>query len=254
MPNIAFANIKGGSGKTTACSVLVSELYAAGGRVCIIEGDPNRPHARWAEGRGFPVIDGPKTTVGSTEDAAVAIRDAAGDSRLLVITTDGDEESLLDWIEAAGGWAQFVVTDPEGSPNNFLNIIVSQADLVLIPFAPTQLDVDQVQRTIKQIRSTERVANKKIDHLVLLTRANVGAVMTRDEREIRESIGKHNIPMLQVSLADRPAFRGMFKHKVLLSELTDEQANGLGRARDNARAYAAEVVQRLRRNEKREAA
>ena len=54
MPNITFANIKGGSGKTTANLVLASELYAAGARVCILEGDQNRPHARWAARRGVP--------------------------------------------------------------------------------------------------------------------------------------------------------------------------------------------------------
>lgn len=254
MPNITFANIKGGSGKTTANLVLASELYAAGARVCILEGDQNRPHARWAARRGFPVIDGPKTPVASAEDAAEAIQAAVGDARFLVITTDGDDSSVLDWIEGASGWAQFVLSDPEGSPNQWLTQVVSQADLVLIPFAPTTLDVDQVQQTIRHIRSTERMANKRIDYRVLLTRANAGAVRTRDEREIRQSIERNEIPMMGVSLADRPAFRGVFKHNVLLAELTSEQAGGLPLALENARAYAAEVLEHLRASSRRDAA
>lgn len=250
MPNITFANIKGGSGKTTATLVLASELYAAGGRVAILEGDPNRPHASWAARRGFPVIDAPKSPIGSAADAMVAVRDGAGDSRLVVITTDGDEESVLDWIEAAGAWATFVLSDPEGSPNQWLTQVVSQADLVLIPFAPTTLDADQVARTIRHIRQTERMARKDIRHRVLLTRANPGIVMTRDERDLREMLAKNNVPLMTVPLADRPAFRGIFKNNKLLAELTDEEANGLAKARENARAYTAEVIENLSNTQK----
>ncbi|WP_436358207.1 ParA family protein [Brevundimonas sp. CEF1] len=246
MPNITFANIKGGSGKTTAAQILASELYAAGARVCILEGDQNRPHARWAKKRGFPVIDGPMTPVANAQQAVDAIMSAVGDARYLVITTDGNDNSVLDWIEAASGWAQFVLSDPEGSPNQWMTQVVSQADIVLIPFAPTHLDVDQVQETIRHIRTIERMANKQIDYRVLLTRANAGAVRTRDEREIRESIERNGKPMMSVSLADRPAFRGVFKHNVLLAELTADQAGGLSLARENARAYAAEVLEHLR--------
>ena len=254
MPNITLANIKGGSGKTTATQILGSELYAAGAKVCILEGDQNRPHARWASRHGFPVIDGPKTPVASAREAISAIESAVGDDRFLVITTDGDDSSVLDWIEAASGWAQFVLSDPEGSPNQWMTQVVSQADLVLIPFAPTTLDVDQVQQTIRHIRSTERMANKRIEYRVLLTRANAGAVRTRDEREIRESIERNGIPMMGVALADRPAFRGVFKHNVLLAELTADQAGGLSQARENARAYAAEVLEHLRASSRKDAA
>ena len=246
MPNIIFANTKGGSGKTTAALTLTSELLAAGAHVALLEGDPNRPLARWAERRGAPVIDGPKTRVGSASDAAVAIREAAGDSKLLVITTDNDDEAVLDWLQAAQGWGTFVIADPEGSPNQWLAQVISQAHLVLVPFAPTTLDANQVARTIRQINQTERISSKAIPHRIVITRANPGAVMTRDERDIRKSLLENALPLMDVSLADRPAFRGMFKHDALLSELTPDQVGGLPQARSNAAAFAEEIIEILR--------
>jgi chromosome partitioning protein len=42
MPVIAFANPKGGAGKTTAALLLASELTTRGARVTIIDADPER--------------------------------------------------------------------------------------------------------------------------------------------------------------------------------------------------------------------
>ncbi|MCG6277615.1 hypothetical protein K6U59_12215, partial [Vibrio vulnificus] len=66
------------------------------------------------------------------------------------------------------------------------------------------------------------------------------------ENEIRKSIVNAGVPLLGVSLADRPAFRGIFKAGKLLNELTDADANGLPVARENARAFAAEILTTLR--------
>jgi chromosome partitioning protein len=254
MPNITFANTKGGSGKTTATLALASELVAAGARVALVEGDPNRPLATWAEGRDAPVIDTAKHRIRDAEAASAILREAARDQNLIVITTDNDDETVLEWLEAAEGWATFVLADPEGSPNQWMNLVISQADLVIVPFAPTTLDALQVTRTLRQIKQTEKISGKTILHKVLLTRCNPGAVMTRDERDIRTSLVKHGVELMTVSLADRPAFRGMFKHDALLSELTDAETNGLHHARANAAAYVEEVIELLRSNEKREAA
>jgi chromosome partitioning protein len=254
MPNITFANTKGGSGKTTATLALASELVAAGARVALVEGDPNRPLATWAEGRGAPVVDTPKHRVRDAVAATAILRDVARDQNLVVITTDNDDETVLDWLEAAESWATFVLSDPEGSPNQWMNLVISQADLVIVPFAPTTLDALQVTRTLRQIKQTERMAGKTIPHKVLLTRCNPGAVMTRDERDIRAQLATNNIDLMNVTLADRPAFRGMFKHDALLSELTDADAGGLHNARTNAAAYVEEVIELLRSNEQKEAA
>lgn len=244
MAVIAFANTKGGSGKTTAAAVLVSELLAAGAKVVLIEGDPNAPLSRWAASRKTPMIDAAQV---HEDPSTEMIRDAAGDSRLVVVRAVDANDPVEEWIAAATGWAQFVVTDPEGSPNMWMVSTITQADLVLVPFAPTTLDSHQVVTTVKQINRTAQLG-KKTPYRVLITRSNPGAVITRDEHEIRKSLAKAELPLMVATLQDRPAFRAIFKSASLLSELDPEthKVNGLDQARTNAAAFAAEVLEVLR--------
>ncbi|NEX91155.1 division plane positioning ATPase MipZ [Caulobacter sp. 17J65-9] len=247
MPTVVVANTKGGSGKTTTALVFAGEIVAAGGKVVILEGDPNRPMARWATRRGTPVIEANKTKVGSAADAEGEIRTIAGESRIVVITTDNDDEAVFDWIEGASAWSHFIVADPEGSPNQWLNSVASQADLVLIPFAPTTLDANQVARTIQVIRHIEKMARKTVLHRILVTKASPGAVVTRDEREIRENLAKNGLPLMTTTLHDRPAFRALFKFDALLSDLPvsqapEHQVNGLAGARADAKALSEEIL------------
>ena len=143
MALVLFANTKGGSGKTTAALVLAGELVKHRAKVVLLEGDPNRPLMNWASARGMAVIETSRSRVKSAAEAAQAIDAAAtamdGEGRLAVVHDD-DQEGVFDWIEGAASWAHFVIADPEGSPNEWLTDVASQADLVIIPFAPSALD------------------------------------------------------------------------------------------------------------------
>ena len=54
MPTIAFANPKGGAGKTTAALLLGSELAARGAQVTIIDADPEKWISQWGALAGKP--------------------------------------------------------------------------------------------------------------------------------------------------------------------------------------------------------
>ena len=49
MAVIAFANPKGGAGKSTAALVLATELAISGAQVTIIDADPNWPIHDWSK-------------------------------------------------------------------------------------------------------------------------------------------------------------------------------------------------------------
>lgn len=256
MATVVVANTKGGSGKTTAALILGGEILSAGGRVAFVEGDPNRPLSQWAMARddcAFIDADriaadaGPPTSV---ESARAAIDAAVGSKRCVVIATANDE-LLMDWLQAAKGWATFCICDPEGSPNEWMTIAVSQADLVLVPFSPTALDANQVSRTIRTIRNIYRMLGRNLPFRTVLTRAN--PIGTRDEKEIRKEIESGDVPMLQTTLLDRAAFRALFSQFALLSELDASKVNGLEKARSNANAFAAEVLETMKAD-RREAA
>ena len=247
MALVLFANTKGGSGKTTAALVLAGELVKHRAKVVLLEGDPNRPLMNWATARGMTVLETSRNRVKTPAEAAQLIDQAAdanagvGEGKLVVVHDD-HQDGVFDWIEGAASWAHFVIADPEGSPNEWLTDVASQADLVIIPFAPSALDAKQVSRTVQVLTRVSKRSGKTVPYRILLTRAGAGAVMTRDEREIRQGLRDNELPLLETTLYERPAYRGLFKLDATVDELPATTINGLDAARKNAAGYLAEVL------------
>lgn len=244
MALVLFANTKGGSGKTTAAMVLAGELVSHGAKVVLLEGDPNRPLMSWAQARGAPVIETSRSRVKSAGEASDMITRDAGEGQggKLVVVHDDDQEGVFEWIEGASSWAHFVIADPEGSPNEWLTDVASQADLVVIPFAPSALDAKQVSRTVQVLNRVAKRSGRAVNYRILLTRASASAVMTRDEREIRGSLEKNGLPLMRTTLCERPAYRGLFKLDATIEELPAGVIGGLDTARRNAAEYVSEIV------------
>ena len=256
MAVVLFANTKGGSGKTTAALLFAGEMAAANGKVVLFEGDPNRPLADWAEARGVPVLYGDRAVRGPDE-AAAAMAAATADGARVIVVHDPDETRTFHWLEAASAWAHFVVGDPEGSPNEWLNAVASHADLVVIPFAPTALDTSQVFRTVEVLVRIGKLAKSQVPFRVLLTKTAAGAVMTRDEREIRAELsGEGALPLVSTGLCDRPAFRALFKHQKTLRELTGDEVGegGLQAALQNSARFSQEILEAVRQHQSAERA
>ncbi len=246
MALVLLANTKGGSGKTTAALVLAGELLSHRARVVLLEGDPNRPLVTWAQARGAPVIETSRNRPKNAAEAASTLKRlaASADDPHLIVIHDDDQEGVFEWIEAAAAWAHFVIADPEGSPNEWLTDVASQADLVIIPFAPSALDAKQVSRTVQVLNRVAKRTGRAVNYRILLTRAN--AIMTRDEREIRQSLERNGLPLLATTLRERPAYRGLFKMDAMIDELSPERVNGLDGARRNAAEFAREILDTLK--------
>ncbi|MDQ2860848.1 MAG: chromosome partitioning protein ParA [Pseudomonadota bacterium] len=240
MALVLFANTKGGSGKTTAALVFAGEVLRHDARVILFEGDPNAPLSRWAKNRHIPVLVGQDIRPKAAAQAKTAIEGAAQAGARLLLIQDSDEERVFDWIEAATGWAHVVVADPEGSPNQWLQDVALNADLVVIPFAPTALDAHQVAKTVTVLGRVGRRTGAPVPYRVLLTRC--GAIQTRDERKIRAALIEDAVPVLATSLRDRPAYRAIFDVDRDLDGLDASSVNGLDAARVNAAALAAEIL------------
>lgn len=249
MALVLFANTKGGSGKTTAALVLAGELIKHRAKVVLLEGDPNRPLMNWAQARDMTVLETSRSRIKSPAQAAELIDKAATtdvDGGRLAVVHDDDQDGIFDWIEGAASWAHFVIADPEGSPNEWLTQVASQADLVIIPFAPSALDAKQVSRTVQVLQKVGKLSRRQVNYRILLTRAGPGVVMTRDEREIRQSLEKNGLPLMTTTLCERPAYRGLFKLDATIGELPESLINGLDNARRNAAAYVSEVFSILK--------
>ena len=123
MPVIVFSSPKGGCGKTTAATLLATELAQKGASVTVIDADPNRNVADWAKLPGAP--EG------------------------LTVISDVTEETIVDQIETASAKAAFVIVDLEGTANLLVSYAISFADFVVIPMQGSQLDAKQAGRQIR---------------------------------------------------------------------------------------------------------
>jgi len=219
MPVIAFANPKGGAGKTTASLLLASELATRGASVTIIDADPEKWISQWGALPGRP------------------------DS--VTITSDVTEDSIVDQIDAAATTTQFVVVDLEGTASLMVANAIGMSDLVIIPTQGSSMDAKGAAKTIRLIRNQARMARRDIPHAVLLTRTSA-AVASRAIRNVREQLDQAGIPVFETSIVERAAYRDILDYGGLLGDLDRTQVSNLDKAVANAQAFVAEVVARLK--------
>jgi len=218
MPTIAFASPKGGAGKTTAAVVLATEL-ARKSNVTLIDADPNKPVSGWANLPGRP-------------------------ERLSVIG-DVSESTIIDEIDAAAESVPFVIIDLEGTASMMVGYAISRADLVIIPTQGSQLDAKQAARAIKLVEQQEKAFRRPIPHAVLLTRTSA-AIQPRSLRHIQEQLLGYGVALFETQIIERDAFRALFSFGGSLGDLDRKQVSNVDAAISNARAFAGEVVGKLR--------
>jgi chromosome partitioning protein len=219
MPVIVMSSPKGGAGKTTAATILATELAQRDVSVTIIDGDPNRNVVDWAK-------------LGSVPPALTVIGDVT-------------EETIVDQIEAASSTSAFVVIDLEGTANLMVSYAISMADFVLIPVQGSQMDAKQAARQIRLIRDQERVTRRKIQFAVVFTRTSP-AVTPKTLRHIADRMKEMGVPVLRSQLYDREAFRALFSYGGTLEGLRSKGVSNLDTALNNARTFTAEVIEHLR--------
>lgn len=219
MPVIVAANPKGGSGKSTTSILLGTTLAAQGASVRVIDADPQRTLARWAE----------------------------GSSRFReIVVTPSQTEDLTVLIDRLQSQYQFVFIDVQGTANQEMVAAMSRADLVLIPMQAKTADAEVATRAIGLLRSQENLFKRKIPHAIVFIRTSP-IIVTREEKEIRQNIETAGVPRFVSSLNERTAFSHIFAYKCSLEELNPRDTNGLEAAQKNAVELTAEMVHLLRK-------
>jgi chromosome partitioning protein len=219
MAVVVFSSPKGGAGKTTAATVLATELAQQGATVTVIDADPNQNVMDFAKLGDLPPTM--KVVGGVTE------------------------ETIIDQIDEAAAESSFVIVDLEGTASLMSGYAISQADLVIIPVQGSQMDAKQAARQIKQVKGQERVARRPIPYVILFTRTNP-AIQPKTLRFIDESFRERDVPVMETQLYDREVFRALFSFGGTLAGLADKGVSNLDTGLRNARSFTAEVIERLR--------
>lgn len=219
MPVISFANPKGGAGKTTTALLLATELAARQAEVVIIDADPEKWISQWAALPSKP--------------------------ERIEIISDVTEDSIIEQIDSAAQRVHFVVVDLEGTASLMVANAIGMSDLVLIPIQGSSMDARGGAKTIRLIRNQERMARRPIAHSVVLTRTSA-AVTSRALRNVQEQLEASGIEVFATTIVERAAFRDMFDYGGGLADLDTNAVSNLAKARQNAEAFAGEVLAKLR--------
>lgn len=222
MPIISFANPKGGTGKSTSALILALELAHRGGKVALVDCDPNQVAAGWANAR----IE-------------------VGQSVPFTAIPNPGEGKIIDVLDDLSAEYPFVIVDLEGTASLLMSRAMSRSDLTIIPMQASPVDARQAARAVALIRVEEKTLRRRIPMRVLMTRNNP-AIKTRDEKAILEQLDAAGVPLLDVPLHERAAFRALFAFNKTLRELTKAESAGLPRALENAEGYAYYVIKALK--------
>lgn len=114
--------------------------------------------------------------------------------------------------------------------------------------APTQgssMDAKGAVKTMRLIRNQARMARRDILHDVLPTRTSA-AVASGAIRNVRDQLDQAGIPVFDLTIVERAAYRDILDYGGLLADLGRAQVSNIEKAVDNVRAFTAEVVARLK--------
>ena len=218
---IAFANPKGGTGKTTAALLLAEQVARAGGRTAMLDVDPNQNLIDWKQRRDKEGKETPFDIIGRPS-----------------------EDDVIDVIDKLDGQIDYLIVDLEGTASQIVTMVLTRTDLAVIPFEPTPMETRQAARAIQLVRRTSRMMGRNIPHALLFTRTNA-AFQTSDERDVRSEMNSAEVRLLPASLVRRAAYTRIFREASLLEELRGQKVSNLEAAGKNAREYAQAVMQML---------
>lgn len=164
---LTVSNLKGGSSKTTSAAYLAHALAEQGGRVLVVDADPQASITRWAE----------------MADWTIPVRGMPS-GRLHVPGVGVD-------VEAGGYDAVVIDTPPTDKERGIVESAIRAATHVLVPLAPTAAEVERmptVRAMIDDLAHLGRHAAPPVA-AALFTRTVPNAVATREYRELLEEQG-----------------------------------------------------------------
>ena len=220
---MTFVNPKGGTVKTTSCMILAEQLAETGYKVCVLDCDPNRNILGWQEQR-----------------------DKKGSDRIFDVIEGPSEDDLIDRLGELETSYEVALLDMEGTADQIVTFALSQTDLCIIPFEPTPMETRQAARSVALVERTSKMINRSIKYVLVMTRTNA-AFQTSDEKDVRSSI--KDLPILETSLVKRAAFTRIFRDAELLRELDVRSVSNVGKALENAKGFAANVLEQLKMDE-----
>ena len=168
-------NQKGGVGKTTLAVNLAAALTLRGGRVLLIDADPQGSALDWAAAREgdplFAVVGLPRPTV----------------HKEIAVVAQGYDHVVIDGPPR--------VTDLARSA-------IMASDLVLIPVQPSPYDIWAADEVVKLIAEA-RVYKENLKSVFAVNRKIANTAIGRD---VGEALAAYEVPVLKATITQRVVF------------------------------------------------
>jgi chromosome partitioning protein len=178
---VSVCSTKGGVGKTTLVICLADAFARLGGRVAIIDADPNAHIMSW--------------------------RDRAGPDCRVDIINDVTEKTILDQIAAAAAQYALVFVDLEGAASQSVTYAIAESDVVVIPSKVSGMDLQEVFRTYEVVQRTEKMLRRTIAARVVFTQ--MSPLLSRVALHARRELLEAKIPALQTEIIQRAAYQAI---------------------------------------------
>ena len=183
--SLALANLKPGTGKTTSAVWLAHVFAQAGNAVLLVDADPSGSALEWSD---LAAMD-----PGTPPEATFPFRIVALPSR----------ELHRRLPEIAGADDVVIIDAPQLEDHaGIARSALRYADEILIPCAPTPIEINRTSPVREEIDEIEAVRDRPVRSAILLNRCITRAHSTTDAREALEGLGydvlETAVPRLEV--------------------------------------------------------
>lgn len=186
---VTVGALKGGVGKSTTVWVLAGLLAGAGGRVLVVDADPNSQSlAVWANryitaGGELPF----RVLPWATHDLLAGVRPYLGDVDHLLIDTG-----------------------PDGQDLTLLQAACRLAPLLLMPFAPRDIELGRLPATLEAARRGSQLTERPVWPAILLTRVALqSSASARARADLAAEPTLKELPVLDCEVRDRTIYTRM---------------------------------------------
>jgi chromosome partitioning protein len=153
---VAVVNLKGGVGKSTS-AVYFATVASGGGEVVVLDADTERSAREWA---------------------------SAGELPFEVVAAERDRLARqARELEGNRGDKRVVIVDTPPNDREVLRTAASVADRVVVPVAPTGVDVNRLRATLEVLLDVEATRGE-LDTSILLTRWDGRKRLAREAEEL----------------------------------------------------------------------